>query len=216
MDQKKTGNFLKELRKEKGFTQEQVAEKLGVSARTISRWETAAYMPDISMLVDIAEMYDVDVREIIDGERRKENMNSEVKEVAEKMADYSAMEKKNMLKWIRFMSISIIIVTVCIIILNIVNAFGQVKYAGLPALQSTLVVGSAFLGADSILCYVLLAFSVGITIYAEGKFSRIMQSRAGSGAVKVFVGIAVVMAIIAGVEALLYTSHLYSALQAIK
>ena len=57
-------------------------------------------MPDISLLVTIAEMYDVDVREIIDGERKKENMNSEVKEVAVKMADYSTMEKKNMLKWI--------------------------------------------------------------------------------------------------------------------
>ena len=96
MDQKKSGGFLKELRKEQSLTQEQAAEKLGVSSRTISRWETGAYMPDISMLVDIAEMYDVDVREIIDGERRQEDMNSEVKETAVKMADYSAMEKKTM------------------------------------------------------------------------------------------------------------------------
>ena len=75
MDQKKIGNFLKDLRKANGFTQEQVAEKLGTSSRTISRWETGAYMPDISLLVAIAEMYDVDVREIIDGERKEENMN---------------------------------------------------------------------------------------------------------------------------------------------
>ena len=40
MDQKKIGNFLKDLRKANGFTQEQVAEKLGTSSRTISRWET--------------------------------------------------------------------------------------------------------------------------------------------------------------------------------
>ena len=62
MDQKKIGGFLRELRKSAGFTQEQVAEKLGISSRTISRWETGAYMPDISMLVDIAELYDVDIR----------------------------------------------------------------------------------------------------------------------------------------------------------
>ena len=74
MDQKKIGNFLRELRKNRGFTQEQAAEKLGISSRTISRWETGAYMPDISMLVDIAELYDVDIREIIDGERKEENM----------------------------------------------------------------------------------------------------------------------------------------------
>ena len=40
MDQQKIGSFLKELRKEKGFTQEQLAEELGVAGRTISRWET--------------------------------------------------------------------------------------------------------------------------------------------------------------------------------
>lgn len=40
MDQKKIGSFLKELRKEKGFTQEQLAEKLNVAGRTVSRWET--------------------------------------------------------------------------------------------------------------------------------------------------------------------------------
>ena len=209
MDQKKTGYFLKELRKEKGFTQEQVAEKLGVSARTISRWETATYMPDISMLVDIAEMYDVDVREIIDGERRKENMNSEVKEVAEKMADYSAMEKKNMMKWIRFMSRSIMIITVCTIILNIVQAFGKASYAGLTSLKSAVIVWSGFLGVDSILCYVLFAFSVGITIYAEGKFSRIMQSKAATVAVKIFVVVAVILALFAVIQTILVTGYFY-------
>ena len=103
MDQTKIGNFLKELRKENSLTQEQVAEKLGVSSRTISRWETGTYMPDISMLVVIAEMYDVDVREVIDGERNKENMNSEIKEVAVKMADYSMMETNNIKKWLKTM-----------------------------------------------------------------------------------------------------------------
>ena len=51
MDQIKVGAFLKDLRKEKGITQEQLAEKLGVSGRTISRWETGKNMPDISLLV---------------------------------------------------------------------------------------------------------------------------------------------------------------------
>ena len=57
MDQKEIGRFLKELRKEKGFTQEQIAEKLNVSGRTVSRWETGNNIPDISLLVEIAELY---------------------------------------------------------------------------------------------------------------------------------------------------------------
>ena len=80
MDQKKIGSFLKELRKEKGITQEQFAENLNVSGRTVSRWETGTNMPDISLLVDIAEFFDVSIPEIINGERKSEIMEKEVKE----------------------------------------------------------------------------------------------------------------------------------------
>ena len=51
MDQKKTGSFLQSLRKEKGLTQEELAEKFSVSSRTISRWETGRNMPDISAIL---------------------------------------------------------------------------------------------------------------------------------------------------------------------
>jgi transcriptional regulator with XRE-family HTH domain len=95
MDQKKTGLFLKELRKEKKLTQEQLAEQFNVSDRTVSRWETGANMPDLSILIEIADFYNVDIREIIDGERRSENMNSDVKETLVKVADYTNTEKKD-------------------------------------------------------------------------------------------------------------------------
>ena len=86
MDQKKIGRFLKELRKEKDITQEQLAEKIKVSGRTVSRWETGSNMPDISLLADF---YDVSISEIIDGERKSENMNEEVKETVLKLSDYT-------------------------------------------------------------------------------------------------------------------------------
>ena len=76
MDQKRIGNFLKELRKEKNVTQEQLAEQLNVSGRTVSRWETGNNMPDISLLVEISELYEVSIPEIINGERKSENMNN--------------------------------------------------------------------------------------------------------------------------------------------
>ena len=53
MDQKKIGAFFKDLRKEKGITQEAFAEIIGVSARTVSRWETGSNMPDLDVLIDI-------------------------------------------------------------------------------------------------------------------------------------------------------------------
>lgn len=94
MDQVKIGVFLKELRKEKGLTQENLAEQLNVSNRTISRWETGSNMPDIGMLVEIADFYDVSIPEIIDGERKSENMNQETRDTAIKMAEYSKNEVK--------------------------------------------------------------------------------------------------------------------------
>ena len=74
MDQVKIGKFLKELRKEKGLTQEQLAEKLNVSNRSISRYETGNNMPDISLLIEIADIFEVSIPEIINGERKSENM----------------------------------------------------------------------------------------------------------------------------------------------
>lgn len=105
MSPKKIGAFLQALRKEKGFTQEQLAQHFNVSNRTISRWETGTNIPDISLLVEIAEFYSVDIREIIDGERKNENMNEEIKDVAIKMADYADTEKKVLLKRVKVINI---------------------------------------------------------------------------------------------------------------
>lgn len=92
MDQKKVGLFLKTLRKEKNITQEVLAETLNVSSRTVSRWETGSNMPDISLLVELSEFYQVSIPEIINGERKSEKMNQETKDIAIKMAEYSKNE----------------------------------------------------------------------------------------------------------------------------
>ena len=125
MDQIKIGGFLKDLRKEKGITQEQLAEKLGVSGRTISRWETGNNMPDISLLVEIAEFFDVSIPEIIKGERKSEDMKEETKEVAETMSDYARAEKEQLLKSIRNMSILGLAALLLFMVLNITGAYDR-------------------------------------------------------------------------------------------
>lgn len=104
MDQQKTGSFMRELRREKDTTQEEFAEIMGVSNRTVSRWETGRNMPDLSILVEIADYYDVDIRELIDGERRSEKMNKDVRETALKAADYSDEERKRLMKKLHILS----------------------------------------------------------------------------------------------------------------
>lgn len=98
MDQKRIGSFLRELRTEKGLTQEQLAEKLNVSSRTVSRWENGNNMPDLSIIVELADFYDVDIRELLNGERKSEKMNEDLKETLEAVAQYSAAEKKKLTK----------------------------------------------------------------------------------------------------------------------
>ena len=105
MDQKKTGSFLRELRNEKQLTQEQLAERFGVTNRSVSRWETGSNMPDLSILVELADFYDVDIRDIIDGERKGEDVNNEEKERLQLVADYAENEKNILLMRLRIISI---------------------------------------------------------------------------------------------------------------
>ncbi len=106
MNQPKIGTFLKELRNEKNLTQEQLGEFLGVSRRTVSRWETGSNMPDLDILIEMADYYDVDLRELLDGERKSEKMNKEMKETLEKVASYNEMlNLKSMRQGILTMSI---------------------------------------------------------------------------------------------------------------
>lgn len=94
MNQQKIGRFLKSLRKEKGLTQEQLAERFSVSSRTVSRWETGSNMPDVGMLVELADFYDVDIRQIIAGERKSENMDPETRDTLKQVAEYATAKEK--------------------------------------------------------------------------------------------------------------------------
>lgn len=98
MDQEKIGSFLKQLRREKELTQEQLAEILNVSGRSVSRWETGSNMPDLSIIVELSEFYQVDIREIIDGERSIKNMDNEEKSTIENIVAYTGNEKRQKAK----------------------------------------------------------------------------------------------------------------------
>ena len=94
MDQQKTGMFLKQLRKEKELTQEALAERFFVSNRTVSRWETGSNLPDVGTLIDLADFYGVDIRELIDGERKTDRAEQKEKETLLKVASYAAEGEK--------------------------------------------------------------------------------------------------------------------------
>ena len=72
MNQKKVGAFIASLRKEKGMTQEALGERLGVTNKTVSRWERGNYMHDIGLLLPLAEALGTSVNELLSGERLTE------------------------------------------------------------------------------------------------------------------------------------------------
>ena len=107
MDQIKVGKFIAQLRREQGLTQEALGEKLGVTNKTVSRWETGAYMPDIELLVPLGEALGVSVNELLAGERltdeqfRKqadENLVAAVRESSFDLKERTEFFKK---KWLR-------------------------------------------------------------------------------------------------------------------
>jgi len=94
IDKMKIGNFLRELRNEKGLTQEELAEKYGVSSRSVSRWENGITFPELGILVELADYYGVGIQEVIDGERKSEKVEVETKETLLKIADYTKKQTR--------------------------------------------------------------------------------------------------------------------------
>jgi len=127
MDQVKIGKFIAQLRRENGMTQEALGENLGVTNKTISRWETGAYMPDIEMLQLIGQSFGVSINEILAGQRlsdeefrqkAEENVIAVSKASAfsleEKKAYYKKKWRKDHMVWL--VSIAVIVVAVTIVL----------------------------------------------------------------------------------------------------
>ena len=125
MDQQKIGMFLKELRVEKNLTQEKLAELLGVTNRSVSRWENGNNMPDLSLLMEIANVYGVGVDEILDGKRKETRTSEQTAEAIEKVADYANEEKMRLKKTLRGLLILSLIMSAVTIFLSYFEIEGK-------------------------------------------------------------------------------------------
>ena len=90
MDLNKISNFIKTKRKELGITQDKLAEKLFVTEKAISRWETGRGTPDISLLLPLSKELNIDVSELLNGEENKKNKNN-----VEQLIEYNEITKAN-------------------------------------------------------------------------------------------------------------------------
>ena len=190
MDQKRIGSFLRELRTEKGLTQEQLAEKLNVSGRTVSRWENGNNMPDLSIIVELADFYDIDIRELLNGERKSEEMNEDLKETTLKMADYAEAEKAKLSK--RLFIISIV---------GLISFFAAVVLSRVDFVQ------------DSPLLSLIDGYFYGITIgalivnilYCNGALSKIRNNKQGKQFAKILLFVSIAITIIGVIGAICHS-----------
>lgn len=107
MDIIQIGKFIAELRKEQGFTQEQFGERIGVTNKTVSRWETGTYLPPADILLVMSEMFGVSINEILSGRRlsqeeykeaAEENLTQTIKASSFALRDRIAFYRKKWLK----------------------------------------------------------------------------------------------------------------------
>ena len=128
MDMVKMGSFLAELRKENNLTQAELGEKLGVTNKTISRWETGNYMPPVEMLEELSDMYGMTINELLSGkklsmEEYKEMAETNIKETL-KASTFSLKEKQEFYKkkWLKDHIAIMVFIGVCIIGIFIAGA----------------------------------------------------------------------------------------------
>ena len=118
MNQQKIGKFIQECRKNKNLTQENLAEKLGVSDRAVSKWERGINLPDASLMLDLSNILEISVNELLTGEKINKE---EYKNIAEnnliEFAKKEEIKNKKFLFYENIITIMFLIVFVYLFIL---------------------------------------------------------------------------------------------------
>lgn len=121
MDLVQIGKFIAELRRQQELTQEQLGEKIGVTNKTVSRWENGNYLPSAEVLLELSQLFDVSVNEILSGKRL---LAEEYKEAAEinlthtlKASSFSLKERIVFFrkKWLKEHISVMVLIGICII-----------------------------------------------------------------------------------------------------
>lgn len=145
INQANIGSLLKELRKEQGMTQEQLAERIGVARRTVSRWETGSNLPDLDILIELSDLYGVGLREILDGERQ-ETMDKDMEETVIKVAEYSSVQSQRAKKVVLVYFVLGIIAIIANIAIEDMNLGDTFAFGFVKGITAGLAVGAMIMG----------------------------------------------------------------------
>ena len=122
MDMQKIGSFLAELRKEKNLTQDELGAQIGVTNKTISRWETGNYLPPVEMLQTLGDTFGVSINEILNGERISDGNYKDISEQNLKSAltksDSVIAKHRKIMNWVIAVVVAALYVTISLITLK--------------------------------------------------------------------------------------------------
>ncbi len=136
MDQTKIGKFIADARKKKGYTQKQLSEILNISDKTISKWETGRGFPEISLLIPLCETLDINVNELLSGERISEE--SYKKKAEENMMNMIKEKEENKQKMKLSVTTGIIAFVSFFTIVMTVAMYGDVIHTGVKVLLAVI------------------------------------------------------------------------------
>lgn len=128
MNQEKIGEFIKSQRKNKNLTQQELAELLGVSDRTIGNWENGRNMPDLSLFKPLCKILDITINDLISGEKvNKNDYKEKLEENIITTIDYTnkKIENKDSLIGLIFIIFGILISTTAIAIFPSESSWGS-------------------------------------------------------------------------------------------
>lgn len=122
MDMQKIGSFLAELRKEKNLTQDELGAQIGVTNKTISRWETGNYLPPVEMLQTLGDNIGVSINEILNGERISDGNYKDISEQNIKSAltksDSVIAKHRKIMNWVIAVVVAALYMTISLITLK--------------------------------------------------------------------------------------------------
>ena len=124
MDQVKIGAFIAQLRREKGWTQEELGERLGITNKTVSRWENGNYMPSIEMLSLLGKEFGVSLNELVEGRRLEEE---DFRAAADRnLATALERPMDKLRRWLeRYGMFALVVALLCLIIVGVAVRYTQ-------------------------------------------------------------------------------------------
>ena len=178
MNENKTGVFISTLRKEKELTQAQLAEKLNVTDKAISRWETGKGMPDSSLLVPLANILGITVNELLTGEKISEETFSKKSEdnlVVAVQRTETAVKKGKTVKLFLIIAVIICVFSISFLIKTVIDKQNTVTYVGDFRTKNRISVTELLIDLDSRNSYFsenTVCTDIDIRLDKNGNFKR--------------------------------------------